>query len=80
MNIGKRRHGRIPTQGFYLKQALSLGEGVAVHGPEVNVRLSTGDDQVGVHGMKHSCQYRVVGALQGKKTVRVKKGKDRTGM
>lgn len=49
---------------LYLKQALSLGESVALHGPKVDVRFSTGDDQVGVHGMKHSSQYRVIGALQ----------------
>lgn len=51
-------------QCLYLEQALSLGESVALHGPEVDVRLSTGDDQVGIHGMKHSSQYRVVGALE----------------
>lgn len=51
----------------YLKQALSLGEGVALHGPEVDVGFSTGDDQVRVHGVKHGCQHGVVGALQAEK-------------
>lgn len=49
---------------LYLEQALPLGERVALHGPEVDVRFSTGDNQVGIHGMKHSSQYRVIGALQ----------------
>lgn len=53
----------------YLEQALSLGESVALHGPEVDVGFSTGDDQVGIHGMKHSSQYRVIGALQRQEAV-----------
>lgn len=48
----------------YLEQALSLAQSVAIHCPKVEVRFSTGDNQVGVHRMKHSSQYRVVGALQ----------------
>ena len=46
-----------------LEQALFLGEGVALHGPEVDVRFAAGDDQVGVHGMEDGPQNRVVGAL-----------------
>lgn len=49
----------------YLEQALPLGQGAALHGPEVDVRFSTGDDQVCVHGMKHGRQHRLVGALLG---------------
>ncbi len=48
----------------YLEQALSLGQSVALHGPEVDVRLSAGHNEVCIHGMKHSGQHRVVGALQ----------------
>lgn len=47
----------------YLKQALLLAESVTLHGPKVDVRLSAGDDHVGIHGMKHSGQHGVVGAL-----------------
>lgn len=56
----------ITSCGFlpYLEQALPLAERVSLHGPEVDVRLSTGDDDVGVHGMKHGGQYGVIGALQ----------------
>lgn len=50
---------------MHLEQALPLGQGVSLHGPEVDVRLSTGHDQVGVHGVKHGRQHRLVGALQG---------------
>lgn len=48
----------------YLKQALLLYEGVGIYGPKVDVRLSTGDDQVVIHGMKHSSQHGIIGALQ----------------
>lgn len=48
----------------YLEQALSLAESVALNSPEVDMRFSTGNNQVGIHGMKHSSQYRVIGALQ----------------
>lgn len=53
-----------PDAARHLKQALPLHEGVGIHGPKVDVRLSTGDDQVVIHGMKHSSQHRIIGALQ----------------
>lgn len=51
-------------QSPHLEQALPLRQGGAVHGPEVDVGFSTGDNQVGVHRMKHGSQHRVIGALQ----------------
>lgn len=56
----------ILQQCSHLEQALPLSQGGAVHGPEVDVRFSTGDNQVGVHRMKHGSQYGVIGALQSK--------------
>lgn len=56
----------IPHRRPHLEQALPLGQGGAVHGPKVNVRFSTGDNQVGVHRMKHGSQYGIIGALQKK--------------
>lgn len=53
----------------HLEQPLFLGESVSLHVPEVDVRLPTGDDQVGVGGMKHGSQDGVVGALQRYKHV-----------
>lgn len=42
---------------LYLKQALSLGQSVALHGPEVDVGLPTGDNQIGLHRVEGGSQY-----------------------
>ena len=50
--------------GAYLKQALSLGESAALHGPEVDVGFRPGDDQVGLHGVEGGSQHGVIRTLR----------------
>lgn len=59
----KSQNRLVTSCDLHLKQALALGESSALHGPEVDVGFSTGDNQIVVHWMKHGRQHRVVGAL-----------------
>lgn len=59
------------VRNSHLEQALPLRQGGAVHGPKVDVRFSTGDNQVGVHRMKRGTKDGVIGALQRSVIIRV---------